>query len=417
MRYLLTFLLLPLFFSCTFKEIEIFEWRGTNRTGIYPDDNLLKKWPVDGPEKIWTLDSLGRGYGSPIFVDDQFFITGEIDSLMVLHGFNLEGEHLWTTKLGKEWISSFPGSRSAPTVANRMIYVGSGLGDLYCVNSKDGTIVWSREFSNNLQGMFPLHGHSEAAVVSGDKVFWTPGGKIHNVVALNRHTGELVWSQSAFAERSAYNQGSLIRLPHREVFVTFTAFHLLGLDTETGELLWSQEQWGVPLEDRDIGKGDTHPNGVLYENGSIFYSSYDGNRGVRLDLSEDGTTISEKWRNPGFDGLMGGMIKMGNYIFGEATTTQYFMAVNATTGQITDSLKTGRGIVIAADEMLYYYNQRGIVRLISPRDGKLTEISSFKITKGTGQHFSHPVINKGILYLRRGQTLMAFDLRDQNDKL
>ncbi|MEN8227117.1 MAG: PQQ-binding-like beta-propeller repeat protein [Bacteroidota bacterium] len=411
MKYLVPLLLLSLLLSCTSGEIEIHEWRGVNRTGIYPDGDLLKEWPENGPGEIWTVDSLGRGYGSPIFVDDQFFITGEIDSLVVLHGFNLKGEQLWTTTLGKEWISSFPGSRSAPTVVNGMIYVGSGMGDLYCVNSKDGTIVWSRQFSSDLQEMFPLHGHSEAAVVSGDKVFWTPGGKTHNVVALNRHTGELVWSQSAFGERSAYNQGNLIRLPNREIFVTFTAFHLMGLDAETGELLWSQEQWGVPLEERDIGKGDTHPNGVLYENGSIFYSSYDGNRGVRLDLSEDGTEISEIWRNPEFDGLMGGMVKMGNYIYGEATTTQYFISVNATTGQISDSLKTGRGIVIAADEMLYYYNQRGVLRLISPRDGKLTEISSFKITRGTGQHFSHPVIYRGVLYLRHGQVLMAFDIR------
>lgn len=409
-------MLLPLFFSCTSNEVEIFEWRGPNRTGIYPDGNLLKKWPADGPEKIWTLDSLGRGFGSPIFVNDQFFITGEIDSLMVLHGFNLEGEHLWTTKLGKEWISSFPGSRSAPTVVNGMIYVGSGMGDLYCVNSKDGTIVWSREFSSDLEGMHPLHGHSEAAVVSGDMVYWTPGGKIHNVVALNRLTGELVWSHPAFSERSAYNQGSLIRLSNREIFVTFSAYHLLGLDAKSGELLWSQEQWGVPLEDRDIGKGDTHPNGVLFENGSIFYSSYDGNRGVRLDLSEDGKEISEIWRNPEFDGLFGGFVKIGNYIYGETTATRNFISVNATTGQISDSLKTGRGIVMAADEMLYFYNQRGIVSLISPRDGNLTEISSFKITKGTGQHFSHPVIYKGILYLRRGQVLMAFNLRDQLGK-
>jgi hypothetical protein len=60
--------------------------------------------------------------------------------------------------------------------------------------------------------------------------------------------------------------------------------------------------------------------------------------------------------------------------------------------------------------MLYYYNQRGEMKLIIYDAGKLKEISSFKITKGTQHHFSHPVIHKGVLYQRRGQALMAFDI-------
>jgi hypothetical protein len=37
-------------------------------------------------------------------------------------------------------------------------------------------------------------------------------------------------------------------------------------------------------------------------------------------------------------------------------------------------------------------------------------LSSFKITKGTGQHWSHPVIKEGRLYLRHGDALMVFDI-------
>ena len=72
----------------------------------------------------------------------------------------------------------------------------------------------------------------------------------------------------------------------------------------------------------------------------------------------------------------------------------------------------GQGALIAADEMLYYYNQRVQMYLISYEEGKMKEQSSFKITKGTRHHFSHPVIHSGVLYLRRGDALMAFDIRD-----
>jgi hypothetical protein len=34
-----------------------------------------------------------------------------------------------------------------------------------------------------------------------------------------------------------------------------------------------------------------------------------------------------------------------------------------------------------------------------------------KITLGTNQHWAHPVIYKGVLYLRHGDTLMAFNIK------
>jgi hypothetical protein len=36
-----------------------------------------------------------------------------------------------------------------------------------------------------------------------------------------------------------------------------------------------------------------------------------------------------------------------------------------------------------------------------------------QITRGTKEHFSHPVIRAGVLYQRRGDALMAFDIRGQ----
>ncbi len=107
---------------------------------------------------------------------------------------------------------------------------------------------------------------------------------------------------------------------------------------------------------------------------------------------------------------MGGIVKIGDYLYGSSTSTPYFRSVDASSGQHRDSLKIGHGAVIAAEDMLYYYNQRGELKLIQLQEGKLKEISSFKVKKGTGHHFSHPVIHRGVLYQRRGQALMAYDL-------
>lgn len=411
MRKLLPLLILAILSSCSTKETKIVEWRGDDRNGIYHESNLLKEWPEEGPEEVWFLEGIGSGYGSPVIENGLIYITGAIDSTAYLHCISTKGEIIWQSGFGKEWVINFPGSRSAPTLVDDLVYVGSGMGNLYCMEKASGKVVWSKDFADSFHGVLPRFGHSESAVIDGDRVFWTPGGKENNVVALNRFTGELIWSNPGFGERSAYNPPRVITFPDRKILVTLSAYHLMGVDVETGELLWSQELEGIDPENRSPGRGDTHANTVLFEDGAIYYTTGDdGNFGVKLSLSEDGTEIEEVWRNREFDSYMGGIVKLGNFLYGGGTAKSQLKSIDATTGVLSDSLKIGRGVVIEADQMLYYYTFRGDMNLVSYEEGKMEEISSFRITRGSKEHFSHPVIHKGVLYLRHGGVLMAFNL-------
>ncbi len=411
MKNFVILLVCAVLLSCSNQNHEIYQWRGENRKGIFNEKNLLKTWPENGPKEIWCVENIGNGYGSPTVTENEIFITGEVDSLAWLFCFDLNGKLNWKKNIGKEWATTYPGSRSQPTIVDDLIYVGTGMGNIYCLKRENGEIIWSKDFTEDFQGIYPMFGHSEAAVTDGDKVFWTPGGEVNNVVALNRFTGEILWSNKGMSERSGYNPGNIIELPSRKIFVTFSAYHLLGLDAETGELLWSQVQDNTPVEKREPGMGDTHSNNVIYEDGAIYYAAGDGNCGVKLQLSEDGTQITEIWRNTGFDSYMGGIVKIGDYLYGCGTAQKELKSINAETGEITDSLNIGTGTLIAADNMLYYYNQRGQLSLISFNNGKMKQESVFKINRGTKEHFSHPVIKNGILYQRHGNVLMAFDIR------
>lgn len=388
----------------------IYEWRGPDRSGVYSESHLLNAWPAEGPKELWTINGIGNGFGSPVFTNDNFYITGEIDSMEILFSFNLKGEKQWQTTLGKEWTKSFPGSRSAPTIVDDLVYVGTGIGNLFCVNRSNGKIVWSKDLITDFNGVLPLHGHSESALTDGEMIFWNAGGKVNNVVALNRFTGKLIWSNKGFGERSAYNSPKLIVLPSRKILVTFSAYHMMGFDIKSGVLLWSHEQVNYPMDKRIPGNGDTHGNTVLYDKGSIYYAAGDGNCGVKLNLSDDGTKITEVWRNKGFDSFMGGIVKIGEHLYGSGTAKPNLFSINASTGVLTDSLRIGSGALISADNMLYYYTQKGDMILLKYNDGKIEKISSFRIKEGNLQHFSHPVINKGVLYQRHGNVLMAFDI-------
>jgi outer membrane protein assembly factor BamB len=411
MKNLIYLLIFTLAISCTDNKNKIYQFRGEERKGVYDESNLLKEWPEEGPKELWTIETVGNGFCSPIFVDDRFYISGETDSMAIVYCFNLDGEMLWQSTLGREWMKSYPGSRMAPTIVGNRLYSGTGLGNLYCLDADNGDLIWYKDFDKDFQGTPMLHGYSEAPVIDGDKVFWTPGGEEFNVVGLNRFSGDLLWSNKGVGERSGYNQGQLISLETRNIYVTFSCYHLMGFDTETGELLWSHQQIIPPPERSRPGWNDTHSNSVLFDNGFIYYIAADGLGGVKLKLSDDGKEITQVWQNSRIDGLIGGFVKIGDYIFSESFNEPELRSIDANTGQIVDSLGIGSGAIIAADNMLYYYSSKGKLFLLNHNHGKLSEVSSFKITKGSLQHFSHPVIYKGVLYIRHGKVLMAYNIK------
>ncbi|NOQ25624.1 MAG: hypothetical protein GQ564_09720 [Bacteroidales bacterium] len=52
------------------------------------------------------------------------------------------------------------------------------------------------------------------------------------------------------------------------------------------------------------------------------------------------------------------------------------------------------------------------MNLINP-EPKLTLVSKFRIEKGTNEHFAHPVIKNGVLYVRHGNVLLAYNIRKE----
>ena len=70
----------------------------------------------------------------------------------------------------------------------------------------------------------------------------------------------------------------------------------------------------------------------------------------------------------------------------------------------------GRGSVTYADGMLYCYGRKGTLGLAKATPQGYELVSSFKITQGEGPHWAHPVISDGRLYIRHGDTLIAYDI-------
>lgn len=402
MKKLSVFLVLIVLLCKTSNGQEATQWRGSNSDGIYSVDQLMTEWPAQGPEVLWSHNGLGKGFSSPAFANDKIYITGMIDGLAVLFVFDLTGKELQRFKYGKEFEESYPGCRSTPTIVGNLAYLLTGLGKVVCMDLRSGKPVWEKDLFSQMDGANITWGITESLVIDGDKLFCTPGGKTNNVVALNRLTGETIWNSSGLGELSAYCTPLLIKLPSRKLLVTHMAKNVLGIDAGTGKLLWTFEhpnQWAA------------HANTPVFCEGGILLFSGWGQGAEKLKISEDGSSVSKEWVLKSFDSRMGGAVVIDGYLYGSGDVDRSWQCINWNDGaKKYSSQQFFKGVVIAANKYLIGYSEKGELFLAKADPAEFKAISSTKVSLGSEQHWAHPVINKGILYVRHGDTLIAYKI-------
>jgi len=404
MRFLnhLVFFALSILLSFSGIAQEPTRWRGPEANGIYPGTGLLKAWPAEGPQIIWSYSELGLGHSSAVASGEFIYTSGMKDGSGSLFKFKLSGELVYKKPYGPEFTESYYGTRGTPVIAGDKIFILSGLGVLYCLNEADGSLVWKQDLVSKYGGETIRWGYNETPVVDGDKIYCTPGGEKNSVIALNRNTGNLIWSCPGKNELSAYCTPLLFVHNGRKILATHTTSNLLGIDAQTGILLWSHpqpNQWSV------------HANTPIYHEGGLFYFSGYGQGSGRLNLSPDGTKISLAWENKTMDSRMGGAVLVDGHIYGSGDNSREWKCINWKTGENTYMAKDiAKGAVIYSDGMLYCYSERGELALVKADPLKFVISGNTKVSLGTEQHWAHPMIYRGVLYLRHGSALIAYKI-------
>lgn len=394
---LLTLLTLPLCAQ------DVIQWRGTDRTGVYKETGLLKAWPADGPTMLWHYDGLGEGHSSVAIANNKIYVTGLVDGNGHLFVFDLNGKLLNKKPYGPEWDTSYNGARGTVTVNDGRIYVYSGQGGLVCFDEANLNIVWQKNVISEYQGSNIRWGVNESPLIIGDKVIITPGGTEHNVMSLNKKTGDVIWSCAGQGDTPAYCSPLYVSDQQVPQIVTITAKHILGIDAATGKMLWSHPY----NNQRSI-----HPNTPLYDNNMLLCVFGYGKGSIMLRLTDGGRKVEQVWENKEFDSKTGGAVKIGDYVYASGDHNKYWFCLDWKTGETKYKDKTiAVGCVIANDGMLYCYSDKGEMALVKATPEKFDIVSQFPITLGTEQHWAHPVLYKGVMYVRHGNTLMAYQVK------
>ena len=395
-------------------------WRGPENQGAYPDTGLLKEWPQNGPEMIFETLDAGKGYSSPQVVGDRIYITGmnEQEDKEVFQAYTLDGKKLYTTVYGNPWKQSYPETRTTPTIVDGKAYVISGMGEIVCLDCKDGKILWQVNGGQKYGRKPGMWGTSECPLVFDDKIIYTPCGDQTTMVALNKETGEEIWKTKGLGDMSGYVTPILITYKGKRQIIGSTAFNVIGVNPETGDIEWSFDDWGPKHTGKQSNFQNIAPNSALYQDGKIFFChGYDIN-GFQLQLADDLKSVTCTWRTETLDTHHGGYVLVDGVIYGTNWVNNNdgnWCAIDWNTGETIYETKwqggKGKGSIITADGMLYCYDERrGVVGLVRP--GKTFDVvSEFRITKGSGPHWAHPHIADGKLYIRHGEAMYAFKLK------
>jgi len=401
---------------------QISEWRPEHRSGVSAETGLLKLWPQAGPELIWSNTDLPTGHSSVTFGNNTIYLTGLEGNNDVLVAIDNSGNIKWKTPYGRCWNISNPESRCTPTVEGNRVFVSSGLGDLACIDGISGKIVWSVKASEIYKGVSGEWGIAESLIIDGQKLYYTPGGFATTIIALDKTTGNLIWKSKSLKDSPAYVSPILIDYAGKKIIINVSQHYIFGVDASNGNIIWTINHVDAIDSKKSIAIWPDAPLikcvTPIYHDGQIFVTGGYDHGGILLSLNKDGTNVSVKWTESVLDVHHGGVVLVNGYLYGSNWLNNNdgnWCCIDWNTGtKKWEEHWKCKGSIISAEGLLYIYDERsGYVGLVKANPEKFDLISSFKITKGSGPYWAHPVIHNKKLYIRHGKVLMAYDIKSK----
>jgi outer membrane protein assembly factor BamB len=390
------------------------QWRGPDRTAVSKETGLLKSWPAEGLTVVWKAEGLGGGNSTPTIAAGRVYgMAYRGDDEVVWCVDDKNGKEIWHTKIAQANYNigrqAQDGSGGSATVDGDRIYVAGTSGDLVCLNSSDGKVRWQKSMTSEFGGRVPQWGYAESPLVDGEKVIATPGGSSATIVALNKMTGDTIWKSQVPSGNGAHYASCIAAdVTGKRQYIQFLAGGVVGVNASDGKFLW---QYAGPAN--DVANCST----AIYRDSTVFAaSSYRKGAGqAKLTPNGSGFTATETWFTPNMQNHHGGMVLIGDYIYGFDDRNAGLTCLDWKTGEVKwTSTSLRKGSVAAADGMLYTRtdNREGAVTLVEATPSGYVEKGRFvPPSANRGPKWSHPVIANGKLYIRDHDTLYCYDVK------
>lgn len=382
-------------------------FRGTTRDGKSLQKNIPRTFPATGPEKIWSSE-IGSSFSGVSVVKDKLFTGSDDGSFQHLVCMNANtGAEIWKYKLDSTFESGWgDGPMGTPVVSEGLVYIISAFGKIAAVNSETGTEVWSKSLEGDFEYQQPFYGYASTPAVDDKLLYIQSGGKEDAAfLALNKKTGDLVWSSETDAV--SYTSPFFITINGVRQVVFLSATRVCGLSPEDGSLLWQfyWESWcssGGPMN--SISPYFIAPDKIFISGstGSVTGASF-----CQVVDSSGNYWIDELWYNQEMNNVFNPSIEDGGYLYG--LHEKMLRCVDASTGEMKWEQKGyGRGSLIFADGLLFVMGENGNFGIAEAKPDGYNELLQLDLLDG--RCWTAPTIANGKLYLRNQKEIICFKL-------
>ncbi|MHC4664603.1 MAG: PQQ-binding-like beta-propeller repeat protein [Planctomycetota bacterium] len=400
------------------------QWRGPDREGVWREKGIVRKFARAQLPIRWRA-KISNGYSGPTVADGRVYITDRLtepNQVERVHCFDaMTGEHKWshTYECKYRKVGHPDGPRASVTIDNGRAYSLGTMGHLFCFDTANGGVLWSRDLNAEYQIKLPIWGIAAAPLVDDGLLIVQAGGRDNAcVIAFDKIAGKEKWR--ALNDGASYSAPLVIEKAGKRVLICLTADRLVGLEPTTGKLYWQQPFKSI----------QNVATPVVYEDFVFVSSFFDGSMLVRLDNEK--TEASLIWRRKGesekrTDSLhccTSTPILEGDYIYGVDSYGELRCLDLHTGDRIWESLdavpraRWANIHFIRHQDNVWMFNEQGelIISRLSPEGfheisrAKLIEPTPGQLSRDGGVCWSHPAFAYRHVYVRNDKELVCADL-------
>ncbi len=389
------------------------QYRGPNHDGS-SSERILKAWPAGGPRRLWRK-SLPDGFGSFAVSRGKAYtsVKRRIDGkpTEVVLALNADtGDELWAKPVGmsaREGIAGEgDGPRSTPAVDGDFVYVLNTYVSLFCLNARDGSVVWQRDLLQEFGGSGPDFEAGASPLIVGDLVLVNgpSGGTGQKLFGIHKGDGHTVW------------EGPNAKLTHSTPVVTtllgvrqvlfFTAGGVVSVLPDSGQELWRHPfTVNIPTAISPVIGDDM-----------VYHSAAYGTGARTARISKSGTTfrVTELWQKRGeLMNFWSTPVYHRGHLYGlygqDYGVSAPLKCVELATGTEKWSRPGfGAGQVLLVDGTLLLLSADGKLILAEPNPTAYIELARYQAL--SGKCWNGPAISEGRLYARSTKEGVCLDV-------